>query len=338
MKPRYKESIKLNMFVCLICFFSFAVMAQTTNIPDPNFEQALIDLNIDSDGAINGLVLTSDIDTVFTLDISNKGITDLTGIQDFAALENLDVSSFMGTSLSFSGNENLEQLIFNHNINLSYLDVTNNFNLEIISSSYSLLSELDLSDKPNLVELILGEPSPSDNHGIETLDLSQSPLLTKLQLINLVLLTSVDLRSDSNTILTDVFVECSFDGGFRCDPITCFMVDDIAAAQNNQFPYSEWEADVIFSQDCSLGLSENDINVIFLYPNPVQNEIYFNSETDLGNLQIKIFNLEGKLLKAENMNFEKETALDVSNLSTGFYFLNITDENGNVEVKKFIKE
>jgi hypothetical protein len=43
-------------------------LAQTTAIPDQNFEQALIDMNIDIDGVINGQVLTSDIDDVIELD------------------------------------------------------------------------------------------------------------------------------------------------------------------------------------------------------------------------------------------------------------------------------
>jgi hypothetical protein len=44
--------------------------AQTTNIPDENFEQALIDLNIDSDTNINGQVLTPDIENLTELDFS----------------------------------------------------------------------------------------------------------------------------------------------------------------------------------------------------------------------------------------------------------------------------
>ena len=37
-----------------ILLFVFISYSQTTIIPDTNFEQALIDLEIDSDGIING--------------------------------------------------------------------------------------------------------------------------------------------------------------------------------------------------------------------------------------------------------------------------------------------
>ena len=49
------------------------LQAQTTNIPDANFEQALIDLGIDTDG-LNGQVLTSDINTLTDLYIIDKNI------------------------------------------------------------------------------------------------------------------------------------------------------------------------------------------------------------------------------------------------------------------------
>ncbi len=106
MKPQYKISIKPILFVFLLWFFPNALMAQTTSIPDPNFEQALIDLGIDSDGTVNGEVLTSDIYTIPSLIIKHKNISDLTGIEDFAALENLDITGNQLASLHVS--ENLE--------------------------------------------------------------------------------------------------------------------------------------------------------------------------------------------------------------------------------------
>ena len=45
-----------------------------TNIPDDNFEQALIDLGIDD--VLDDKVLTSNINTLGSLDISGKSISD----------------------------------------------------------------------------------------------------------------------------------------------------------------------------------------------------------------------------------------------------------------------
>jgi hypothetical protein len=322
----------------LILGLSTTSFAQVTNIPDPNFEQALIDLGIDSDGIVNGQVLTSDIETVISLNVENKFIQDLTGLEDFAALENLNVSFNMMTSLSLTNNVNLKELIFNTSFNLVDIDVSNNINLQSLRSSYSLLTQLDLTNNPNLLELILGEPSPAGNHLIEFLDLSIHSDLIKLQLINLEYLRIVDLRSGSNNILTDVFVECTLDGGFDCEPYPCFMVDDIVAAQNNQFPYSEWEALVTYSEDCTAGLSDNKVATYSIHPNPAQNELFITAQNPTENLKIKTFNIEGKLLSAQNITLQDQKAIDVSQLLSGIYFLNIEDENGNTAVKKFIKQ
>ncbi|WP_405385020.1 Calx-beta domain-containing protein [Maribacter sp. LLG6340-A2] len=64
-----------------------------TLIPDVNFEQSLLDQGIDTEGGIpNGRVLTSDISSITILDISNEGINDLTGIEDFISIQDLNIS------------------------------------------------------------------------------------------------------------------------------------------------------------------------------------------------------------------------------------------------------
>ncbi len=75
-----------------------------------------------------------------------------------------------------------------------------------------------------------------------------------------------------------------------------------------------------------------------VYPNPTKTKLFITSTNTSGNLNIKIFNIEGKQLSIKNLDFEKEISLDISSLSNGIYFLNIEDENGNSTVKKFIKE
>lgn len=70
MKPQ-KVISKAAIFT-IFCFLfqgfqSNNLYAQITEIPDQYFEQALIDKGIDSDGIINGQVLTSDINTVTEL-------------------------------------------------------------------------------------------------------------------------------------------------------------------------------------------------------------------------------------------------------------------------------
>src|SRR5690554_3111579 len=78
MKQHYKPFLRRGIALAFFFLAPLVLFAQYTLIPDPNFEQALIDLGIDSGGVVNGQVLTSDIETVVALDISHRGINDNT--------------------------------------------------------------------------------------------------------------------------------------------------------------------------------------------------------------------------------------------------------------------
>ena len=71
------------LFILLIT--SPLLFAQTTAIPDPNFEQALIDMG--HDDVLDGQVLTAKIDTLMSLNGAGKNISDFTGISDLLSLE-----------------------------------------------------------------------------------------------------------------------------------------------------------------------------------------------------------------------------------------------------------
>ncbi|MBO0323535.1 T9SS type A sorting domain-containing protein [Muricauda sp. CAU 1633] len=72
---------------------NYSIDCGYTLIPDANFEQALINQGIDSEGGpTDGRVLTSDVTGVTNLNISNAGINDLSGLEAFASLQILNVS------------------------------------------------------------------------------------------------------------------------------------------------------------------------------------------------------------------------------------------------------
>ncbi|WP_242156327.1 hypothetical protein [Aestuariivivens sediminis] len=77
----------MKSIVLWICaLISFTAYSQRVEIPDKNFEQTLIDLKIDSDGLVNGYLLKRDAELMTSLDISNRPIKDLTGIEAFTSL------------------------------------------------------------------------------------------------------------------------------------------------------------------------------------------------------------------------------------------------------------
>ncbi|MBU2927317.1 T9SS type A sorting domain-containing protein [Winogradskyella psychrotolerans] len=118
-----------------------------TYVPDDNFEQALIDLGYDN--VLDDYVLTASIDTVTSLDVSDLSISDLTGIEDFSALETLLASTNALTSIDISNNLALVELALSYN-QLSSLDISNNTALTSLFINDNLLTTIDVSNNAAL--------------------------------------------------------------------------------------------------------------------------------------------------------------------------------------------
>ena len=161
--------IPLLFFLLLSGFFGHA---QYTLIPDPNFEQALIDLNIDS-GTIDGKALTSSIIGLNKLDVTGKNITDLTGIQDFVALTGLTCSFNTLTSLDLSKNTALTVLNCDNN-QLTSLNVSKNTALIFLSCFTNKLTSLDFTEN-----IALSSLNCSKNQ-LNSLDVTKNTALTYL--------------------------------------------------------------------------------------------------------------------------------------------------------------
>ena len=83
------------LFIVLLT--SSFVFTQNTYVPDNNFEQALIDLGYDT--ILDDSVLTTNISGVTSLNVGENEISDLTGIEAFAALTQLECWNNQLTSL-----------------------------------------------------------------------------------------------------------------------------------------------------------------------------------------------------------------------------------------------
>ncbi|AXT52559.1 hypothetical protein D1818_17605 [Aquimarina sp. BL5] len=177
-----------------------------TTIPDTNFEAALEALGYD-DISGDGQVPTTLIEVVTTLDISNKNISDVTGIEDFLALKELKANANNITSIDLSQNTVLETLIIGAN-DLTSIDISNNTFLKRLDILYNDITTLDTSNNPNL------ETLNAYNTDVVSYDFSSNPLLRNVQLYNNNFLTALDvsnltqldqLRLD-NTGITDLDV------------------------------------------------------------------------------------------------------------------------------------
>ena len=161
-----------------------------TYVPDDNFEQYLASIGLDGTGAIDDIVITSNINTVTFLSISNKGISDLTGIQDFAALNLLWCDNNLLTTLDVSDNLYLDELYCNNN-QLTSLNVSSNMSLDRLDCYTNQLTSLNVNNCPNL-EILSCYQNQIDN-----LDVSNNTQLTFLNCFGNNL-SSLDLSNNTN--------------------------------------------------------------------------------------------------------------------------------------------
>ncbi len=264
-----------------------------TAIPDSNFEQALIDQGIDSEGILDGQVLTSDISGITNLLIPSLGISDLTGIEDFAALEVLTCSDNNLSGLYVGHNVNLTTLHCDTN-QINNLDLRENVNLTVLTCSANELIGLDLSNNINLVTLFC-----HDNN-----------LLNSLDLTGLALLENVELTLNPN--------------------LDCIQVDNAADANAGIGIYNNWNVDAIYSEDCNdfyfTAIPDPNFELALAnlgYDNKLgDNQVPRGNISGITDLDVSgnnIMDLTGiedfTALQALNCNLNNLTALDVSNNS-----------------------
>lgn len=208
-----------HVLLTLTLFVSFFASAQIVNIPDANFKNALLNHNpvIDTNG--DGEIQVSEAEAVTEyLNVYQKEISDMTGIEVFVNLQELSCDRNEITELDISQNINLKKLYCNYN-DLSELDISNNTNLEVLQCVANNLSSLDTSQNlmiwhmylasNNLTTIDLSQNANLQSflaagNSLTSLDVSQNSELQNLQ-INGNDITSLDVTSNQNLITLSVY-------------------------------------------------------------------------------------------------------------------------------------
>ncbi|MBL4642960.1 MAG: T9SS type A sorting domain-containing protein [Flavobacteriaceae bacterium] len=322
--------MKKNYIILSLLIVSQTIKAQTINIPDVNFKNALLyTLSVDTtgDGVFNSSIDTnsdnkiqvSEAEAALGLDVGVFNISSLEGISYFKNIEILYCDYNKLTSLDISKNTKLKYLECTVN-QLTSLDISKNTSIEELYFPSNGLTSIDVSKHPNLkiLECAYNE--------LTSLDVSQNPKLTSL-LTYRNKLTSLNLKNGNNTILTSFSVKYNSD-------LTCIKVDDVDSAMNN----SSWIKDstASYSESCGvLGTDdfENGLQII-CYPNPVKNILRIKTSNAIEINSIKVYNTLGNLVIVEKSHFKQ---LDLTNLSQGVFFVVIKTAN-NSFTKRIVKE
>ena len=112
----------LYLYTLIFIGISYAASSQYTSIPDANFEAALSAFD-DIPG--DGQVPTANISSLNQITVSNQGISNITGIEDFVSLTGLNCQQNMISSIDLSTLPALRGLLISDNL-LTTLDLSSN--------------------------------------------------------------------------------------------------------------------------------------------------------------------------------------------------------------------
>jgi len=175
--------------------YGYTCPVDVVYIPDTSFEKALIQKNIDF-GPIDGFVLKSRIENITHLTISNYKITDLTGIEGFVSLTNLNCMNNDIVELDLTGLTQLDT-VWARNNDISTVDISSCPNLILIELANNNLDSIDVSNNLNLENLALAGATKSK---FKNLDLSNNSKLKSLSIGNNNM-TELDISHCPNLLL-----------------------------------------------------------------------------------------------------------------------------------------
>ncbi|MEN9442088.1 MAG: hypothetical protein RLZ33_2165 [Bacteroidota bacterium] len=228
--------------ILVVLLISFDFFGQSTLIPDPNFEQALIDANIDTDG-LNGTILNADAEQIIgDLDVSNKNINDLTGIEAFVNLSTLNCSNNNLITLDLSVNTELIAISATSN-NLTDINLTNIQALNVLDIADNQLDSLDFSSHPDLWWLMcytnnLTYLNISTNSNLEYLSCAENQLTGNLDISNLYNLQFFVCRANQLSSITLSYhgdmstFNCQNNSITELDLSTCYPLEEVMVDSN----------------------------------------------------------------------------------------------------------
>jgi hypothetical protein len=278
--------------------------------------------------------LLASIINVKSLDVSNSGITSLSGIESFPNLEILNCQRNLLTSINLSSNLALKYLDCSKNP-LTTLDVSKNTQLTELycdgivtgtnkinakTSAVNQLTALDVSKNLSLVKL------SCSNNQIVSLDLSKNTLLTDVNCSNN-LLTSLNLSNGNNSKLVNVNLK-------KNTQLSCIVVDDTSYADTNWSAAKD--ATAIYSKtNCTLGIEDMVFYKIAVYPNPTKEELHIDN---IVLEKVSVYDTLGKLVTvAKFTTGSNHNSINLSGFSKGIYYLYLEGE-GSTVVRKIIVE
>ena len=113
------------------------------------------------------------------------------------------------------------------------------------------------------------------------------------------------------------------------------VVHDYQYNRNPFIDHPEW-VECVWGDNCPTSVEDIVNNGITIFPNPTNNDITVSSRNDI--TSITIYGILGNVELNIMNNDNTKLSFDISTLSKGIYFVEITDSHNNKILKKLIKE
>lgn len=171
---------------------------------------------------------------------------------------------------------------------------------------------------------------------IPTLNVTSTPTL-----LYHIKFTYIDVTKAPNVTFVETNAELSQaqDQFFTaCGPFTSgFAVADCSSAENlgSQIFAAVFDSANADPVGETLSSKKIDVEGFGIYPNPVKDILFLNIPNDLSVEQVKVMNLQGNIVASYNVG--NTTKINVSDLSTGVYILEVIADKGII-TRKIIKD
>ncbi len=325
----------------LTCLSMTYVQAQYTQIPDPAFEQYLIDSAYDTEGVLDGQILTADAEAVTEVLIDGVlyDVADFSGIEGFTSIITFIAVETSCSTIDFGMNSSMEDVNVTDNPNLTSIDISGCNNLISIDIGFNNLQELDITNNTQLLSLqfdgnnvkeidisqnLLLRGFYCSSNPITSIDLSENSDLFRFDAQNTPL-TYLDLRNENNTKIITYNTT-------NTPNLFCVFVDDAAYSAANWTEVDPVTTFVETEAKCDdLGTDDVTLPTVTLYPNPARDFFYVDGLSEVA--EVSLTNLRGQTVKVYRRG---DTRFSVAGLSKGMYFLSIKSDDRTIQKRIII--
>lgn len=219
------------------------------------------------------------------------------------------------TYLNLSENEQLNKLNCNDNY-LTELDLSNNVAINELIAFNNQINYLDLINNVNLYSLDL------DENIIIGIELSTNPLFILLLRSNE--LEWIDIRNGYNDNMLNF--DATNNPGLHC-----VFVDDTDFLYPNNWHVDDNSVFMESEAECDLAVGNEKIKNLKIYPNPVENIFYVQSDKEIH--ELILYTTQGQVVK----HFNTSENFSIGDLKSGVYFLKILS-NDSQRIESVIKK